>query len=109
VDAYVAGAFTPQELKAYRAEVTTRRQELLDKQAGLRQTADRGEALITYCARVRERLDTFIVAEKQVVFDALALKISWTPGQPLRLDATIPLDGERIASSPSRCIHLQHR
>ena len=60
VEAYAAGAFTPQELKAYRAEVTTRRhglesrrQELLAKRAGLRQMADQSEALITYCARVR--------------------------------------------------------
>jgi hypothetical protein len=108
VDAYVAGAFTPQELKGYRVEVTTRRhglesrrQELLAKQAGLRQTADQSEALITYCARVRARLHTFTVAEKQVVFDALALTIAWTHGGPLRLDAAIPLDGDGIVSNTS--------
>lgn len=109
VDAYVAGAFTAQELKAYRAEVATRghwlearRQELLPKQAGLRQTADQAEALTAYWARVRERLRTFTVAEKQLVFDALALTIFRTPGEPLHLEATIPLDEDGIVSSPSQ-------
>jgi site-specific DNA recombinase len=106
VDAYVVGAFTPQELKAYRAEVTTRRQgldarrqELLAKHTGLRETTDRREALNAYCARVRERLYTFTVVEKHVLFDALALKLFWTPGELLHLEATIPLDGDGIVSN----------
>jgi hypothetical protein len=50
------------------------------------------EALIDYCARVRERLQTFDVAEKRLAFEALDIRVTWTPGQPLTVTGTIPLD-----------------
>jgi len=57
--------------------------------------------LVEYCGRVGEQLQTFSVAEKQQVFDALALQVRWTPGEPLRIEASIPLD--TIAPTPPAC------
>jgi hypothetical protein len=54
--------------------------------------------LVEYCERVRERLQTFSVAEKQQVFDALALEVRWMPGERLHNKASIPLDAN--ASNP---------
>jgi site-specific DNA recombinase len=116
VDAYVAGAFTVAELKAYRADVVTRhqalegeRQSVCAKREALQQARGQTEALETYCARVRDRLTTFSVEEQQLAFDALAVMVRWMPGEPLHIEASIPLDG--IVSQPARwdrclCRHL---
>jgi Recombinase zinc beta ribbon domain len=115
VEGYVAGEFTAEELKAYRADVVTRRQtlegerqEVCSKRNALQQARGQTEALETYCMRVRDRLTTFSVEEQQLPFDALAVTVRWMPGEPLRIEASIPLDG--IASQPAhwdrcRCRH----
>jgi site-specific DNA recombinase len=107
LDAYVAGAFTAMELKAYRADVLTRRQqleghrqELCAKREALEQARGHTEALETYCSRVRDRLTTFSVEEQRLAFDALAETVRWMPGDPLHIEASIPLDG--IVSQPAR-------
>jgi site-specific DNA recombinase len=98
-EAYAAEVINVAELKGYRAEIETRRQSLLAQQAtcqakleAIGQAVGRVEALIDYCARVRERLQTFDVAEKRLAFEALDIRVTWTPGQPLTMTGTIPLD-----------------
>jgi hypothetical protein len=83
VEAYMAGAFTAAELKAYRADVAAKRQsveahrqELLGRRAALQQTMGQTAALVDYCARVRERLQTFSLEETHCAFDALALQVT---------------------------------
>jgi hypothetical protein len=105
IDVYVAGAFTAAELKGYRTEVATRRHTLeaeqqtqLSKREALEYAKAQTEALVDYCARVRDRLDTFSLAERQIAFDALAFKVRWFPGEPLRIEASIPFD--EIVSQP---------
>jgi site-specific DNA recombinase len=98
IDAYTAGAFTPAELKAYRAEVNARRQSYLTEQAACQgkldaigQAVGQVEALTEYCRRVRQRLQTFDHAEKRVALEALDIRVTWVPGQPLRIDGSIPM------------------
>ena len=50
------------------------------------------EALIGYCTRVRLELQTFNAKEKRMAFEALNVRITWTPGQPLTIEGMIPLD-----------------
>jgi hypothetical protein len=58
------------------------------------------EALTGYCERVRQRLQTFDITEKRVTLEALDVRISWIPGNPLVIQGTIPLGV--IADSPSK-------
>jgi hypothetical protein len=50
------------------------------------------ESLIDYCARVRQALQTFDATEKRRTFEALDLRVTWTPGQPLSIQGAIPTD-----------------
>ncbi len=97
VEAYVAGAFTAAELKAYRADIATKRQSLdvhhhrlIERHEALQHAIGQTEALVGHCARVRKRLQTFALEEQPLAFDALALKAVWIPSEPLRIEASIP-------------------
>jgi hypothetical protein len=57
------------------------------------------EALTEYCARVRQGLQTFDHEQKRIALDALDIRATWTPGQPLAIQGSIPL--ETIALMPS--------
>jgi hypothetical protein len=50
------------------------------------------EALIGYCARVRQKVPTFGAAEQRLAFEALNVRVTWTPGKPLAIEGTIPFD-----------------
>jgi hypothetical protein len=47
------------------------------------------EALIGYCTRVRLELQTFNAKEKRMAFEALNVRITWTPGQRLAIECSI--------------------
>jgi hypothetical protein len=47
------------------------------------------EALIGYCMRVRLELQTFNAKEKRMAFEALNVRITWTPGQRLAIECSI--------------------
>jgi chromosome segregation ATPase len=95
---YVAEVINLAELQGYRSEIATRRQSLLAQRHDLRTKLDHVghalahvEALIGYCERVRQQLQTFDPAEKRRAFEALNVRIKWTPGQQLAIEATVPL------------------
>jgi hypothetical protein len=56
------------------------------------------EALIGYCERVRQEMQVFDAAEKRLAFEALNVRVTWTPGQPLAIEGSIPL-GEIVPLS----------
>jgi hypothetical protein len=98
-EAYIAEVINVAELKGYRAEIDERRQSLLAEQARLQgqleaigQHVEQIETLIDYCARVRQELQTFDATEKQRTFEALDLRVTWTPGQPLSIQGVIGAD-----------------
>jgi hypothetical protein len=71
-DAYAAEVIGLLELKEYRREIGTRRQQLQDRRAALHaeveaigQTSGQLELLISSCAHVRDRLQTFDEREKR--------------------------------------------
>ena len=104
-DAYGDGAISLPELKIYRADIHERRaalqaqlQALEIKDQALQQQLDQADALIEYCRRVRENLKTFSVEEKQLAFDALALRVTFMPRSPLHIEAWIPVVSEFGAS-----------
>jgi site-specific DNA recombinase len=97
-EAYAAEVIDIRELKAYRAEIDAKRQSLLTQQAvcqakleAIGQEVAQVGSLIDYCARVRQRLQTFDTAEKRLAFRALDIRVTWTPGQALPIEGTIPL------------------
>ena len=92
-------SFNVAELKGYRAEIDQRRQSLLAEQAQLQgqleaigQRVQQIESLIDYCVQVRQALQTFDANEKRCTFEALDLRVTWTPGQPLSIQGAIPMD-----------------
>ena len=96
--AYVAEVINLTELKGYRSEIATRRHSLLAQRHDLQTNLDNVghalehvEALMGYCERVRQQWQTFDPAEKRRAFEALNVRITWTPGQPLTIEGTIPL------------------
>jgi hypothetical protein len=106
-DAYAGEVINLVELKAYRADIETRRQSLLAEQASRQRQLDaigvaiqHVEALTAYCARVHQRRKAFDRAEKLVASQALDIRVSWTPGQPLAIQGSIPLGA--IVDSPSK-------
>jgi hypothetical protein len=104
-EAYIAEVINLGELKGYRAEITARRESILTQHQHLQtkldtigQAVEHVEALIGYCERVRQKLQTFDAAEKRLAFEALNVRVTWTPGQPLAIEGTIPL-GEIVPLS----------
>jgi chromosome segregation ATPase len=113
--AYADEVISLDELKGYRAEIATRRQSVLAQLArlqarleGIGQALGQVEALIGYCERVRQRLHTFDTLEKRLALDALNIQVTWTPGQPLAIQCTIPL-GEIVPTPSRRCTLLPRR
>jgi prefoldin subunit 5 len=104
-DANSEGAISLAEFKVYRADIQPRRAtpqvqlQALDRRAeALRQQLTREDSLIDYCQRVRNRLKTFSLEEKQRAFDALALRVAFRPKALLRIEARIPVVSESNAS-----------
>jgi site-specific DNA recombinase len=96
--AYVVEVINLAELKGYRSEIATRRQNLVAQRHDLQTNLDNighalehVEALMGYCARVHQRLQTFDPTEKRQAFEALNVRITWTPGRLLAIEGTIPL------------------
>ena len=106
-DAYAGEVINLLELKAYRAEIAARCQSLQSERDACQQKLEaivaavlHVDALTAYCARVRQQLQTFDQAEKRVAIEALDIRVSWIPGQPLAIQGTIPM--RQIAAIPSR-------
>jgi site-specific DNA recombinase len=98
-EAYIAEAINIAELKRYRTEIAQRRQSLLAEHAqlqgqldGIGEHVQQIDTLIDYCARVRQALQTFDATEKRHTFEALDLRVTWIPGQPLSIQGAIPMD-----------------
>jgi cytochrome c556 len=96
--AYVAEVIDLAELKSYRGEIGARRQSLFKQQQELQekldsigQAVEHVEALLGYCERVRQRLQTFNAEEKRLALEALNVQVRWTPGEPLQIEGSIPL------------------
>jgi site-specific DNA recombinase len=107
-DAYAGEVINLAELKGYRAEIAARRQSLEgERDACQRQLEAIGAAvqqvdtLTAYCARVRQQLQTFDQAEKRLAIEALDIRVSWIPGQPLTIQGSIPI-GQIADIPPSR-------
>jgi site-specific DNA recombinase len=111
-DAYAQEVIDVAELKAYRSEIETRRQGLLTEHTSYQAKLDaigqanqQVEVLTDYCARVRQKLHALNKAEKRVAFEALDIKVSWTPGTPPMISGSIPLP-EIVQSSARWCSPL---
>jgi len=104
-EAYAAEVIDLKQFQGYKAEIEMRRQGLLAqqlecerRQSEAHELLQHGQTLIDYCGRVREHLKAFTFEEKRLAFEALDLQITWTPGEPLRIQACIPMDP--ILSTP---------
>lgn len=108
-EAYAGEVISLTELKGYKAEISARRgslqahkAELQARLAAIQQATAKTESLVAYCERVRANLKSFSFEEKRLALEALDIRATWTPGQPLTIQGTIPLDG-KIMPSASRC------
>jgi hypothetical protein len=97
-EAYAAEVIGLPELQEYRRQIGTRRQQLQARQAALHaetgaigETVGQVESLISYCEHVRERLHTFDEREKRLALEALDIRATWAPNQPLTIQGSIPL------------------
>jgi DAHL domain len=55
------------------------------------QTSGYLESLIRYCTQVRQRLQTFDAREKRLALEALDIRVTWTPNEPIAIQGSIPL------------------
>jgi hypothetical protein len=105
-EAYAAEVIDLTQFQGYKTEITMRRQSLLAQQAmyerqqqDMEEQIHHGQLLIDCCARVREHLKAFTGEDKRLAFDALNMRMTWTPGDPLRIQVCIP--SEPVVSIPS--------
>ncbi len=99
-EAYTAEIISLEELKVYRADIGMRRQQLLTERAQrqarlevIGQAAGQVKHLVAYCAQVSQQIQTFELADKRQALNALNITARWTPGAPLDIQGSIPLDG----------------
>lgn len=107
--AYLADAIDLADFKAKMAEIRAKRASLLEAQCACQAQLEaigvagqQVEALTAYCVRVRQALHTFDAAEKRLAFAALNVQASWSPGGPLVIQGSIPLEGGDIVANTSR-------
>jgi DNA invertase Pin-like site-specific DNA recombinase len=107
-EAYAAEVISLFELKEYRREIASRRQQLQVRHAGVQaeletigQTSGQLESVMNYCSMVRQRLQTFNEHEKRLALEALDIHVTWTPNEPLAIQGSIPLSD--IVPVPSEC------
>jgi hypothetical protein len=65
------------------------------------QTSGQLESLMSYCTLVRQRLQTFDGREKRLTLEALDIRVTWTPNEPLAIQGSSPL--RDIVPVPSGC------
>jgi site-specific DNA recombinase len=97
-EAYVNDAITVETFKARTAEVETAKAHIAAELATMDATVQQRQASIAtiaglrdYCASVRERLQRFTPEEQRLAVEALDVRVTWTPGEPLAMTGAIPL------------------
>jgi hypothetical protein len=109
--AYAAEVIDLDELKQRRAELQQRRKSLQKQQVHLDSELQQAKVevhqrdqIVSYCARVRKRLQTFSFAEKHLTLQALDVTVRWSAQGGLAIGGVIPIGtppDERIVSNPS--------
>jgi hypothetical protein len=127
-EAYAREVISLDELKLYRADIATRRQQILTERAQRQaqmglvgQAAGQATQLMAYCSRISQQLQTFDLADKRLALKALDIRVRWTPGEDFDVQGTIPLDGlwpshprgvekhpGQSGQSPGRAISRRH-
>jgi site-specific DNA recombinase len=99
-EAYAHKVVSLEELKLYRADIATRRQQLITERAQrqaqmglIGQAAGEARQLMAYCAQVSQQLQTSDLADKRLALTALNIRVRWTPGEDFDVQDSIPLDG----------------
>src|SRR5262249_44980632 len=97
-EAYAHEVIDLTELKAKKLDITERKQRLLaQKEAvdaaryAVHEAKARRQDILTYCLRVKERLTTLDVLYKRQALEALDIRVTWAPGEPIRIDGCIPM------------------
>ena len=97
--AYAGEVIDLTELKVKKFDITERKQRLLAQQEAVetaRQSAQQSQAktrdILTYCLHVKERLHTLDMPYKRQALEALDIRVTGAPGEPIRIDGSIPMD-----------------
>jgi site-specific DNA recombinase len=97
--AYAGEAIDLDEYKMRRAEVAATRQTLQAEREDVERQVEaihlargRVESLTSYCTRVWQQLATFSAEERRLALEALDVRATFDPDQPLRITGAIPLD-----------------
>ena len=109
-EAYAREVISLDELKLYRADLTTRRQQLITERAQRQaqmglvgQAAGQATQLMAYCTQISQQLQTFDLADdladKRLALTALDIRVRWTPGEDFDVQGAIPLDGLWLSHS----------
>jgi site-specific DNA recombinase len=98
-EAYAHEAIDVVELKAKKLDIAERKQRLLTQQQAVetamqsvQQAQARTRDILTYCLHVKERLRTSDMAKKREALEALDIRVTWAPGEPIRIEGNIPPD-----------------
>jgi site-specific DNA recombinase len=114
--AYAGEVISLTELKAKKLDITERRQRLLAQQEAVDAAMHAAHAaqaktrdILTYCLQIKEQLDTLDMPHKRLALEALDIRVTWAPDEPIHIAGSIPLD--IIVSNALRCAgtHLARR
>jgi len=96
------------ELKAKKLDITERRQRLLAQQATVeaamhaaQQAQAQARDILLYGQQVKEQLHILDAPHKRQALEALDIRVTWTPGEPIRIEGSIAM-GAIVASVPRR-------
>jgi site-specific DNA recombinase len=97
-EAYAHEAIDVVELKAKKLDIAERKQRLLTQQEAaemamqsVQQSQARTRDILTYCLQVKERLHTLDMLHKRQALEALDIRVTWAPGELIRIEGSIPL------------------
>jgi site-specific DNA recombinase len=105
-EAYAQEVIDLTELKAKKLDITERKQRLLAQQETVeaamhaaQQAQAQARDILLYCQQVQEQLRILDAPHKRQALEALDIRVTWGPGEPIHIEGSIAMDA--IASSVS--------
>ena len=97
-EAYAHEVIDLAELKAKKLDIAERTQRLLAQQETVeaamlaaQQAQAKARDILLYCQQVKERLHTPDAPHKREALEALDIRVTWVPGEPIRIEGSISM------------------
>jgi hypothetical protein len=98
-EAYAHEVIDLTELKAKKIDIADRKQRLLTQQEAaeaailaVEQSQAKARDILLYCQQIQEQLHTLDAPHKRQALEMLSIRVTWSPGEPIRIEGRIPID-----------------